>query len=850
MSAGHAALGVGIPTDSDGFVGRDRELDRIASLLSDSARLITLVGSGGIGKTRLAMAVARRMRRAQLLPVHWVYLARLPKGASVGAIEDEIVGAVVDGDYSARPGRQTLIDTLGRTDAVGRVLPTVLVLDNCEHVLDEVGEVVAELLDAVPGLTVLATSRTAIGWVDEHVVPIPPLTRAQAVALFRQRADLAGRPVADADLPVVESICRHLHCYPLHIRLAAARLRYQSLPMILRDLDGAGTDRRLRWSPGFRVGADERHRDLSAVIGWSFELCDPAEQLLFQRMSVFAIGHDNNPDDIDLDAEGGYCPDVGADLAAIEAVCADTDHGGLARDRIEGLLERLVDRSMVSIHVGADTVRYSLLESFRVFAQQRLREGGDGEWLRLAARHRRYYRDRIAEYCIQWLSPREQELLARARADSDNQQCAVDGSLSDPDEAVVGLEIATGLIALRIPFLRGHLRESRALAERSLAAARALGQCPAELEVSALALIGWLSLCQGVRDDALRMLDDAVAICLEPQGLSQWPADPATDLGLPASVEYLWGSTLMLVDCDARATMVLARARSKFAAAGDLGGVAMAELFEALAAALLGSAEQAMEVTGRHLVTFVSSGAAWATSWARLARAIAEAAHGDPNAAMALCDTALAWQIPMRDRWGGVWAVHIRAWILAAMIDATAAEPDGSRDRIRQWAREIAWISGGTSTLRRQLGIDLNNLRPFGRKTVEADALARKVLGDREFEIAARRGLGQPEAVLAAGDPGPGVPPSDGSADSGAHPTRWDELTGAEQEVAVLAAAGMTNTAIAARRGTSRRTVDAQIAAILPKLMISTRKDIRTLLPPEHRAAADRESERRAARPR
>ncbi|MET9487810.1 AAA family ATPase [Nocardia sp. NPDC006630] len=841
MPVGPGFRDTGAPMETGGLAGRERELERLTTLLSNSARMVTLIGPGGIGKTRLATAVARRIRKARRMPVYWVHLARLPRDAGHRPIEDAILAAVIDGDFSGRSAPQALRHTLGRSDAAGRAVRTLLVLDNCEHVLDGVGRVVAELLNAIPGLTVLATSRTAIGWVDEHIMPIPPLPRAQALALFEQGAERAGRPVAVGDQALAESICRHLHNYPLHIRLAAARLRYQPLPMILRDLDGAAADRRLRWSPGFRVGGDERHRDINAVIGWSFELCGPKERLLFERMSVFATGYDINPEDVDADGIAG--PDIGADLDAIEAVCADTDTGGLARHEIESLLEQLADRSMVSIHLGADNVRYSLLESFQVFARARLQSTDDGEWLRLSGRHRRYYRDEIAAACTQWVSPREQDLLARARASWDNVQCAIESSLSDPDEAVIGLEIAAGLISLRIPFLRGSLRESRGLAERSLSAARALGRCSTELEISARALIGWLSLCQGMPGDAQKMLDDCVSACLEPAAPTNWRADPAADLGLPGAVEYLWGSVLMLSQGDPRAMVVLARARVKFTAAGDPGGTAMSELFESLAAAFYGTAEQALAVTGRHLDRVASSGAQWATSWGRYARAIALSEYADPNEAMALCDSALEWQIPMRDHWGGVWGLHIRAWILARMIDNHGSEQPVRQDRIEQWAMEIARLTGSTAALRWQSGIELTNLGPFADRSALAVEVAVNIVGHSAFEAAAREGERAGETVrMAAGGRAP--------VDSAAHPAvgtdsnnrndpseHWDALTAAEQDVAILIAAGLTNTAIAARRGTSNRTVDSQVAAILVKLEINSRKSILPLLPAEHRAS-------------
>ncbi|MFQ6391868.1 ATP-binding protein [Nocardia sp. KC 131] len=841
--------GAGAQPAINDFVGRERELERIVTLLLGPARLLTLIGSGGIGKTRLAAVVGHRLRKTQRVPVHWVRLARLTKGADAAAVEEEVVRSVVDGDFSGRSAWQALIDSLGRSDTVGRGGQTVLVMDNCEHVLDGAGAVISAMLDAVPGLTVLATSREAIGWIDEQLVQIPPLSHTQALALFRQRASLTGHIIGDDQVAVAEAICRHVHNHPLHIQLAAARLRYQPLSLILRDLNGEGADRRLRWSPGPRVGTEERHRGIGDVIAWSFDLCGPKERLLFERMSVFAAGYDINPDDTDSIS----ALDVGADLEAIEAVCADTEADGLPSEEIEGLLERLVDRSLVLIHLGADVARYSLLESFRVFAKQRSSERADGEWARLSARHRRYYRDKVIEAGAGWASTREQQLLNWARAANANLRCAIDSSLAEPGQAVDGLEIATGLIALRIPFLQGSLRESRQLAERTLAATRAAGLGPLELQVSAMALIGWVSLCQGLPDDAERMLDECVRVCVaDPGAQAAWRQDPTVDLGLPASVEFLWGSTLLLTHGDVRALTVLSRAREKFTAAADLGGATMSELFESLAAAFYGTAEQALDVTHRHLGTIGRSGPQWATSWAELARAIALTRHGDPDQAAAIGHKALTWQIGMRDQWGVVWAVHIRGWTLARMIVDQAAAPGGDSDSVENWAREIAWLSGAGTALREQIGVDLANLVPFAAETEKAIQIAQNALGEHAFDSAEREGrLVRPAleeaARLALGTLSLDRLPADHPARQD-RPSPWQDLSAAEQHVAVLAAAGWTNAAIATRRGSSYRTVDTQVATVLHKLMISSRTEILPLLPADQRDRAVRESEKRPRR--
>jgi predicted ATPase len=200
-----------LPAATSDFVGRERELEKIATLLLDSARLITLIGVGGIGKTRLATEAVHRYQKARRVPVYWVRLARLSKGSDATAIEDEVAQAIVDADFSGRSAWAALVDTLTRSDAVGRTLQTVLVMDNCEHVLDGTGRLIAELLEEVPGLTVLATSRETIGWVDEQLLPVGSLPQEQALTLFRKRAELTGHAVAEDQLALADSICRHLH---------------------------------------------------------------------------------------------------------------------------------------------------------------------------------------------------------------------------------------------------------------------------------------------------------------------------------------------------------------------------------------------------------------------------------------------------------------------------------------------------------------------------------------------------------------------------------------------------------------------------------------------------------------
>ncbi|MEU7767631.1 LuxR C-terminal-related transcriptional regulator [Nocardia sp. NPDC049190] len=840
------------------FVGRGPQLDKITTLLLGSARVITLIGSGGIGKTRLATETLGRFHKTSGTPVYWVRLARLAAGCDIAAIESEIARSVVDADRSARSGWEGLVDTLTRTDSDGRALQTVLVMDNCEHVLDGAGRLITELLEAVPGLTVVATSREPIGWVDEHVVALPPLTQQQALALFRQRAVLTDHLITDTDdVAMADLICRHVHNHPLYIRLAAARLLRQPLAMILQELSGAATDRRMQWSHGPRVGAEPRHQGVRDAIAWSYDLCQDKERLLLERMSVFAAGYDTNPED-----DTSSALDVGAELAAIEVVCADDpavghDRGdrnpavSVATEEIEDLLERLADQSLVTRHITATEVRYSLLESIRVFAQQRLKErctGALDEPARLARRHRRYYRDRVVQLQLNWFGPADQNW---AHAAWDNIMTAIETSLTSGEPAL-GLEIAAGLIVF--PLRKDSPREIRRWTERTLQVIRDWTPQPTELHISAMTLLGWLSMLQGRAADIDRMLDKCVAACIgDPNTRQNWRQSPNADIGLPAPVEFLWGATLGFTHRDSSALAVLARAREKFRLLGEPGSEARSELYEALCAGMLGSTQQALEITRRHLDHASASGW-WAKAWAEMARAIALTKHGDPAQALSLGRTTLAHQVAALDVLGAAMAVNIRTWALAQIIIDSTAAGSTTPGRLDAMAIEIAQLAGGVTTLRAGLSLDLDDIAVLAAENHKAIDVARRVLRPGAFATAYQQGCSLRRDLhevqsLALGTLSIGAMPLERPVTT-ATTSHWDELSAAEQQVATLAAAGWTNTAIAAYRGNSSKTVDAQMARIFHKLIITSREDIIGCVPEGQLGAVRREATRQPDRDR
>jgi ATP/maltotriose-dependent transcriptional regulator MalT len=284
------------------------------------------------------------------------------------------------------------------------------------------------------------------------------------------------------------------------------------------------------------------------------------------------------------------------------------------------------------------------------------------------------------------------------------------------------------------------------------------------------------------------------------------------------------------VRADPRSITVLARAREKFPSIADSEGEAMSGLHESLAAALFGSAEQAITITQRHLDWTTAAGARWAQSWARMASAIAQTVHGDAEEALRLSRGALDYQVTFGDQWGPTWAIHVRVWALTRLLADQIAAGNTNRSGLVKLATEIAHLVGGLDTQRTRLGVVIDNMSRVAEATSLAETVARDVLGPEIYAAAKNRGTQlSPERSelqrLALGKLSIQTPSRNNHvADS--PPSSWRALSTAEQEVAILAAAGWPNSAIGARRGTSTKTADAQMASIFQKLMINSRDDI------------------------
>ena len=632
-----------LPAELTSFVGRRGELAEVRRLLAGS-RLVTLTGVGGVGKTRLALRAAAELRRA--FP-GGVWLVRLDQLREEALVAQAVAGALGLQDRAGFSPEAALADYLA-----GRQL--LLVLDNCEHLVDAVAKLADLLLRAAAGLRVLATSREALIIDGEMVLPVPPLPVPEegqpltaaglgvfpAVRLFAERAAqvVPGFAVTEANRAAVAGICRRLEGLPLAIELAAAQTRVLSPEQI----DARLGDRLGLLTRGSRTHP-ARQQTLRASIEWSYELCSRAERRLWARLSVFA---------------GGF------ELDAAEGICAD--HRLAAGDMLE-LLAALAGKSILTAEHREGVARYRLPETLREFGQERLHESGEDTALR--RRHRDWHEQLARRADTGWLSPQIADWTARLFREHANVEAAQDFCQAEPGEAEAGLRIALH-VWLFYYWDAGHVSEGRYRLGQVLARA---GE-PTVWRARGLLLAGFLAAVSGDRGAALPLLEQGT-------GLAGQLDDPATRAfaAWAAGHVCLFAGDLpqAIAHCEDGLAVLPAAAVCGRQRARLLIGLARA-------AGLAGDEERAV-ACHRELAALTEAGSEYIrrgySAWSLWALGAAAWRRGDLDRATGLHQQSLRLRARRSNRMGTAYCVEVLAWIAASRTAVRARRGPARRRR-------------------------------------------------------------------------------------------------------------------------------------------------------------------------
>jgi predicted ATPase/DNA-binding CsgD family transcriptional regulator len=668
------------------FVGRQRELALLHGLL-EVAQLVTLTGVGGAGKTRLSLRAANLYIESTGIDGWFVSLEslhdpqRLPRA---------VVRALGLADQSARDPLDVIVEAL-------RDRAAILVVDNCEHIIDAAASFIDELLLALPGLTVLATSRRPLELDGERVFPVPPLSAeplvgpapdqlpdAVSLLVARARAADATFELDPHDAEAAAELCRALDGLPLAIELAATRLRTLSIADLTSRLSSRFTLLR-----GGSRSAVSRQRTLRAVVDWSYELCTPEQRELWCALSVFA---------------GPF------DLAAASAVAEGSD--------VLDALEELVAQSVVE--ADPETGRFRLLETIRRYGRDRAEE--DGRWPRLTRRHLHHYAAVAAESCAHWYGPGQAETLARLRADRAELQTALTTA------AAIDADLALELFSnLRYHWaVGGFIPEGRAWAGRLLALP---GPSPLP-RILALVNAAWLALLQGDLVEAVRRLDQAdeqtavsaptperlAAIRLE---VHRWRGTLANFAGRPADAVREFEISIQVAQESGHPDEALL-AQFQLTAA-------LSHLRQPGAARAASEALAYTETVGDN----------WMRAHAQWALALAAFVENDLDAADRLARQGLIDERGFDDPVGECLMLEVISWVEAE----------------RGAAERAATLLGATGARWRSIGSSIRAFGPhLGGHSDRCVETLRRLLGDKGYERFFARGgdLGAAEAVALA----------------------------------------------------------------------------------------------------
>lgn len=749
-----------LPADLTSFVGREREIAAVKRLLAKS-RMITLAGTGGVGKTRVALRTASEVKRSFGDGVWLVELAALTDGALVAqTVADalRIQGLVADRSLDS------LVDYL-------RPRHVLLLLDNCEHLVDPCAALAESILRSCPEVRILATSRQPLRVYGEHVLPVLPLPTAEAmssqagessgcspaVQLFVERA-AAIEPefvLNSRNRMAVAEICRRLDGIPLAIELAAGRLRVLSVDQLHQRLDN-----RFGLLTGDSPTTLPRQRTLRALIDWSFELCSPAEQLLWARLSVFRDGFE---------------------LDAVESVCVDGEIAAAA-DVLE-VLTGLVDKSVVVAVSVDDLKRYVLPETLAEYGRERLSATDE---IALRRKQRDWCHRLVSLAEVGWFSGRQVDLFASMRREHANLRVALGFCVSEPREAEIGLRMASSLRFYWV--LNGSMAEGRHWLDRLLA------QHPVRdaARLKALRVNAHLAVLLNDYAGADVFLTEAFRL-----------AEGVADRSANADVMQVQGLNALFQGDAERAISLLGDAFEVHQELDDRAALAYDEVQLALATLSLGDRDRALGLVEDSLRMCESSGENWTTSLAWFALSVVAARKGDQARATHAGRQSIRLRQPLGDRRNIGLNFEALAWSAALSGDVERA----------------ARLFGAAQAVEQSIGTSMRAIGYLAELHERYERVARQALGDAAFERELRVGLRSD--FDGAVDYALGV--AKRTAESPAEPAAEAGLTKREWEIAQLVADGMTNRAIASDLVISPRTVESHVDHILVKLNFTSR---------------------------
>jgi len=754
-----------LPVERTSFVGREGELVEVERLLS-MTRLLTLTGPGGAGKTRFASALARRLVEIYPDGIWMVELAPLAEGELVTQAVAEVMGVP---EELGRPLAATLKDHLSSRELL-------LLVDNCEHLIESVAHLVEPLLDTCPGLRVLATSREALNVAGELIWQVPTLSVPdtgrpttvenlagyESVRLFVERARYR-QPDFDltpGNAEFVAKICRAVEGIPLAIELTAARVGTLSLGEIVVRLRNA-----LKLLVGSRT-APPRQRTLEGALDWSFELLSERERELFGRLSVFA---------------GGF------DLKAVTAV-------GAGEDTLDLLLS-LVDKSLIVAEASGEDLRYRMLEPVRQYGGERLNESGGAESVR--GRHAEYYLA-LAEEAEPELRGAGQEVwLGRLELEHSNLRAALGWALQQEDTER-GSRLAGALE--RFWWFGGYLSEGRHWLERGLTSDGAL---PMSVRAKVRNDAGWLALYQHDLERAVVLLEESLSLFME---VGDEPSIATSLFNLGHAVLHQDDKEQIEVLCERAEAL----RRETFS---DRWAIAELSVFLGMASLYEGDPERAVALLGESMATFRELEDVQRVTLCVTHLWMAELEGGD----LARAEALLEENLRLLQRLGIKPRIY-NDLLGSALVAALKGQPARA---VRLWAAAEA--------LREAIGLAIV-LWDHAPTDYEAQLVAlRPQLGEEGFLAAWQEGKEMaPEQAIDYALSDAEQPPVSAMDGSPAHPEPAHELSRREREVASLAAKELTNRQIAEELVLSEHTVATHVRNILKKLGLRSRAQIAT----------------------